>query len=224
MAPISTCNRRLIQQSVLRIDSIYTQRILESLHDGTRLSTRNLFNSSSRIHQRYQTSLAFRFHDSISKSWISNPIQIPPLATIDTRKMSTKNTESKEQQPTTTTKPRKVTTLSIAAKKRKQQKITMVTAYDYPSAVHVDRAGMDIVLVGDSCAMVELGFETTQVNSFVFFVHMIAFDCLTSFNISISPLHILATPIAAKANYIRSNDTSLSGSKAWCTESAIINW
>eukprot|EP00581_Thalassiosira_minuscula_P016057 CAMPEP_0183725642 /NCGR_PEP_ID=MMETSP0737-20130205/21074_1 /TAXON_ID=385413 /ORGANISM="Thalassiosira miniscula, Strain CCMP1093" /LENGTH=307 /DNA_ID=CAMNT_0025956701 /DNA_START=569 /DNA_END=1492 /DNA_ORIENTATION=+ len=38
----------------------------------------------------------------------------------------------------------------------------MVTAYDYPSAIHVDRAGIDIVLVGDSCAMVELGFETTQ--------------------------------------------------------------
>jgi len=90
--------------------------------------------------------------------------------------MSTKSTDSKEQQPTTTTKPRKVTTLSIAAKKRKQQKITMVTAYDYPSAVHVDRAGMDIVLVGDSCAMVELGFETTQVNSFVFFVHMMSIN------------------------------------------------
>jgi 3-methyl-2-oxobutanoate hydroxymethyltransferase len=39
----------------------------------------------------------------------------------------------------------------------------MVTAYDYPSAMHVDRAGIDVVLVGDSCAMVELGFETTQV-------------------------------------------------------------
>lgn len=60
-------------------------------------------------------------------------------------------------------KPRKVTTLSIASKKRRGHKITMVTAYDYPSAVHVDRAGIDIVLVGDSCAMVELGFETTQV-------------------------------------------------------------
>lgn len=60
-------------------------------------------------------------------------------------------------------KPRKITALSIMAKKRRGQKITMVTAYDYPSAVHVDRAGIDIVLVGDSCAMVELGFETTQV-------------------------------------------------------------
>eukprot|EP00574_Skeletonema_japonicum_P011375 CAMPEP_0201713404 /NCGR_PEP_ID=MMETSP0593-20130828/259_1 /ASSEMBLY_ACC=CAM_ASM_000672 /TAXON_ID=267983 /ORGANISM="Skeletonema japonicum, Strain CCMP2506" /LENGTH=300 /DNA_ID=CAMNT_0048202545 /DNA_START=446 /DNA_END=1348 /DNA_ORIENTATION=- len=38
----------------------------------------------------------------------------------------------------------------------------MVTAYDFPSAVHVDRAGVDVLLVGDSCAMVELGFETTQ--------------------------------------------------------------
>ena len=38
----------------------------------------------------------------------------------------------------------------------------MCTAYDYPSAVHVARAGIDIVLVGDSVAMVELGYETTQ--------------------------------------------------------------
>jgi hypothetical protein len=64
---------------------------------------------------------------------------------------------------TATTKTRKVTTLHIMAKKRRNEKITMVTAYDYPSAMHVDRAGIDIVLVGDSCAMVELGFETTLV-------------------------------------------------------------
>ena len=38
----------------------------------------------------------------------------------------------------------------------------MVTAYDYPSAVHVARAGIDVILVGDSVAMVELGYETTQ--------------------------------------------------------------
>eukprot|EP00986_Skeletonema_menzelii_P021110 scaffold33243_cov160-Skeletonema_menzelii.AAC.1 len=50
----------------------------------------------------------------------------------------------------------------MAAMKRRGEKITMVTAYDFPSAVHVDRAGVDVLLVGDSCAMVELGFETTQ--------------------------------------------------------------
>ncbi|EGZ11043.1 hypothetical protein PHYSODRAFT_548747 [Phytophthora sojae] len=37
----------------------------------------------------------------------------------------------------------------------------MVTAYDYPSAVHVDLAGFDVLLVGDSLGMVELGLDTT---------------------------------------------------------------
>ena len=57
---------------------------------------------------------------------------------------------------------KKTTTLSLTSKKRHGQKITMVTAYDYPSAVHVARTGVDIILVGDSVAMVELGYDTTQ--------------------------------------------------------------
>jgi hypothetical protein len=56
----------------------------------------------------------------------------------------------------------KVSAISLTSKKRHGHKISMVTAYDYPSAVHVARAGIDIVLVGDSVAMVELGYETTQ--------------------------------------------------------------
>ncbi|DAZ98990.1 TPA: hypothetical protein N0F65_011245, partial [Lagenidium giganteum] len=56
---------------------------------------------------------------------------------------------------------RKVTTLDIGILKRKKKPITMVTAYDYPSAVHVDLAGFDILLVGDSVGMVELGMDTT---------------------------------------------------------------
>lgn len=56
----------------------------------------------------------------------------------------------------------KVSALSLNSKKRKGKKISMVTAYDYPSAIHVARAGIDIILVGDSVAMVELGYETTQ--------------------------------------------------------------
>ena len=37
----------------------------------------------------------------------------------------------------------------------------MVTAYDYPSGVHLDMAGIDIALVGDSASMVVHGHDTT---------------------------------------------------------------
>lgn len=41
-------------------------------------------------------------------------------------------------------------------------KISMLTAYDYSTARIIDDAGIDIVLVGDSLGMVVLGFDTTQ--------------------------------------------------------------
>lgn len=46
-------------------------------------------------------------------------------------------------------------------KKRKKNKITMITSYTFWQAYLVDKAGMDIVLVGDSLSMTELGNTTT---------------------------------------------------------------
>ncbi len=48
--------------------------------------------------------------------------------------------------------------------KRRGQRVTALTAYDYPTARLLDESGLDIILVGDSVGMVVLGYEdTTQV-------------------------------------------------------------
>ena len=52
--------------------------------------------------------------------------------------------------PKAQTPSKRVTLRHLASKYIKKEPITMVTAYDYPSAVHVDQAGIDICLVGDS--------------------------------------------------------------------------
>jgi 3-methyl-2-oxobutanoate hydroxymethyltransferase len=49
----------------------------------------------------------------------------------------------------------------VARKKQRGEKVVMVTAYDYPFARLVDQSGVDILLVGDSLGMVELGLDTT---------------------------------------------------------------
>jgi 3-methyl-2-oxobutanoate hydroxymethyltransferase len=56
---------------------------------------------------------------------------------------------------------KKTTVLTLHEKKRSGQPITMVTAYDYPSALAADRAELDSILVGDSLGMVVLGYEST---------------------------------------------------------------
>ena len=52
---------------------------------------------------------------------------------------------------------KKVTIAELQQKKDSGQKITMMTAYDYPTARLVDEAGIDTTLVGDSLAMVSPG-------------------------------------------------------------------
>jgi len=56
---------------------------------------------------------------------------------------------------------RKVTVATLAGLKARSEKAVFVTAYDYPTATFADRAGVDIILVGDSAAMTMLGLPST---------------------------------------------------------------
>jgi 3-methyl-2-oxobutanoate hydroxymethyltransferase len=56
---------------------------------------------------------------------------------------------------------RRVTAPDVAARKGDGPPLVMVTAYDAPSARTADAAGVDLILVGDSVAMVVLGYDDT---------------------------------------------------------------
>jgi 3-methyl-2-oxobutanoate hydroxymethyltransferase len=81
-----------------------------------------------------------------------------------TRPQSTSSASAVESlyataKPTTTTKPTTIPLLKTM--KKNNTPITMITAYDYTSGLLCDKAGADILLVGDSVGMVVLGMETT---------------------------------------------------------------
>jgi 3-methyl-2-oxobutanoate hydroxymethyltransferase len=59
------------------------------------------------------------------------------------------------------TPPDKLTTVKIVRKKAKGERIVCLTAYDYPGALILDAAGVDLILVGDSAANVIYGMPTT---------------------------------------------------------------
>jgi 3-methyl-2-oxobutanoate hydroxymethyltransferase len=55
----------------------------------------------------------------------------------------------------------KITVPFVLQRKGSSEKVTCLTAYDYPTARLVDEAGIDVILVGDSLAQVVLGYEST---------------------------------------------------------------
>lgn len=56
----------------------------------------------------------------------------------------------------------KITVRTIKKLKENNEKFSMLTAYDYSTAKYIDQAGIDIILIGDSLAMVALGYENTN--------------------------------------------------------------
>ena len=57
--------------------------------------------------------------------------------------------------------PKKMTVQAFRKKKEAGEPITMLTGYDYPTALVLDLAGIDAILVGDSLGMVVLGYDNT---------------------------------------------------------------
>ncbi|MEW6622573.1 MAG: 3-methyl-2-oxobutanoate hydroxymethyltransferase [Bacillota bacterium] len=70
--------------------------------------------------------------------------------------MSTWTTPTKE-----VSQRKKVTIHTLFEKKAKGEKITFLTAYDYPTAVIEDKVGIDLILVGDSLGMCVYGYDST---------------------------------------------------------------
>jgi 3-methyl-2-oxobutanoate hydroxymethyltransferase len=75
--------------------------------------------------------------------------------------MSVTNLPGGSTSASTGVPPTKVTMPALAEMKRQGKTIAALTAYDYPTSRLADEAGIDLILVGDSLAMVVLGQENT---------------------------------------------------------------
>ena len=88
------------------------------------------------------------------------------------------------------TSVKKTTVTTLASLKARGEKAVFVTAYDYPTAVFADRAGVDLILVGDSAAMTMLGHPNTlaiTMTEMIVFARAVARGALRAFVIGDLP-------------------------------------
>ena len=81
-----------------------------------------------------------------------------PAATTEPAQQPTAASQSSADTPA---ERKRVTTRTLGRMRQAGKRITMLTAYDYPTAAILDAAGIDVLLVGDSLAMVVQGHDTT---------------------------------------------------------------
>src|SRR6202521_3789656 len=86
--------------------------------------------------------------------------------------------------------------------KKRGEKVTALTAYDYPTARLLDESGIDIILVGDSLGMVVLGYEdTTRVTleEMLHHTRAVARGAKRALLVADMPIHSYDTPEQALA-------------------------
>lgn len=86
--------------------------------------------------------------------------------------------------------PQRITIPYLHQKKQKREKITMLTAYDYPTAYLLDQSDLDVMLVGDSLGMVMLGYESTlpvTMDEMIYHCKAVARGCKRAFLVGDMP-------------------------------------
>jgi 3-methyl-2-oxobutanoate hydroxymethyltransferase len=100
--------------------------------------------------------------------------------------------------------------------KQRGEKITALTAYDYPTARLLDESGIDIILVGDSLGMVVLGYEDTTAVTLEEMLHhtrAVARGVKRALLIADMPIHTYDTPEQALATAKQFVDAGAQGVK-----------
>src|SRR5437868_13596130 len=100
--------------------------------------------------------------------------------------------------------------------KKRGEKVTALTAYDYPTARLLDESGIDIILVGDSLGMVVLGYEDTTSVSLDEMLHhtrAVARGVKSALVVGDMPIHTFETPEQAVATAKQFIDAGAQGVK-----------
>jgi len=94
--------------------------------------------------------------------WLSKPMTIAAARPVAISQSQTRQSSHSPLGSPSAAPRKKVTLDTLRSLHKKNEPITMITAHDFPSAHVADHAGMDMILVGDSLAMVALGMEDTS--------------------------------------------------------------